>query len=103
MATDNPLVTKEDAITGLTSNPSIFETAIAKTDEYDDSLASFVKDFPDASNIEIFNHLAIADIQSAADIFAEVYRASEGEDGMVSLEVAPDGCEGVRATNGAGR
>jgi len=125
MATDNPLVTanqlgqsiwidfiqrsmlesgklsamiKEDAITGLTSNPSIFETAIAKTDEYDDSLASFVKDFPDASNIEIFNHLAIADIQSAADIFAEVYRASEGEDGMVSLEVAPELAHDATAT-----
>ena len=78
MATDNPLVTanqlgqsiwidfiqrsmlesgelsamiKKDAITGLTSNPSIFEAAIAKTDEYDASLAAFVKDSPNASNI----------------------------------------------------
>jgi len=89
---------KEDAITGLTSNPSIFEAAIAKTDEYDDSLASFVKDFPEASNIEIFNHLAIADIQAAADIFADVYRDSDGEDGMVSLEVAPELAHDAEAT-----
>ena len=89
---------KEDAITGLTSNPSIFEAAIAKTEEYDDSLASFVKDFPEASNIEIFNHLAIADIQAAADIFADVYRDSDGEDGMVSLEVAPELAHDAEAT-----
>ena len=125
MATDNPLVTanqlgqsiwidfiqrsmlesgelaamiKKDAITGLTSNPSIFEAAIAKTDEYDASLAAFVKDSPNASNIEIFNHLAIADIQAAADIFADVYQASDGEDGMVSLEVAPELAHDADAT-----
>ena len=81
---------KNDSIAGLTSNPSIFEAAIAKTNEYDDSLASFVKANPDASNLDVFNHLAVADIQAAADQFADVYAATNGQDGMVSLEVAPE-------------
>ncbi len=79
-----------DAISGLTSNPSIFEAAIAKTTEYDASLASYVKANPQASNLEVFNHLAVADIQAAADQFAGVYTDTDGQDGMVSLEVAPE-------------
>ena len=79
-----------DAITGLTSNPSIFEAAIAKTNEYDASLAEFVKTNPQSSNLEIFNYLAVADIQAAADEFAQVHADSDGQDGMVSLEVAPE-------------
>lgn len=81
---------KDDAICGLTSNPSIFEAAIAKTNEYDDSLKAFVNANPDASNLEVFNHLAVADIQAAADEFSDVYEKADGQDGMVSLEVAPD-------------
>ncbi|MBX2878444.1 MAG: transaldolase [Granulosicoccus sp.] len=78
-----------DHIAGLTSNPSIFEQAIAKTDEYDDSIRDLVKKTPDISDLEVFNELAIKDIQSAADVFADVYQASKGTDGMVSLEVSP--------------
>lgn len=89
---------KSDAIAGLTSNPSIFEAAIAKTAEYDASLADFVGKNPQASNLDVFNHLAVADIQSAADIFADVYRDSGGEDGMVSLEVAPELAHDIEST-----
>ncbi len=89
---------ESDAIAGLTSNPSIFEAAIAKTNEYDASLAEYVRNQPQASNLDVFNHLAVEDIQAAADIFANVYRDSGGEDGMVSLEVAPELAHDADAT-----
>ncbi len=79
-----------DAIAGLTSNPSIFEAAIAKTTEYDSSIAEITSADSSVSDLEIFNQLAIADIQAAADEFAEVYKTTGGQDGMVSLEVPPD-------------
>lgn len=78
-----------DHVAGLTSNPSIFEQAIAKTDEYDNSIRELVKKTPDMSDLDVFNELAIKDIQSAADVFADVYKATDGTDGMVSLEVSP--------------
>ena len=89
---------KQDAITGLTSNPSIFEAAIAKTTEYDASLKEFVAANPTASDLDVFNSLAVADIQAAADIFADVYKATDGQDGMVSLEVAPNIAHDAEAT-----
>jgi len=89
---------EQDAITGLTSNPSIFEAAIAKTSEYDASLKEFVVANPNASNLDVFNSLAVADIQAAADIFADVYKATDGQDGMVSLEVAPNIAHDAEAT-----
>jgi len=89
---------EQDAITGLTSNPSIFEAAIAKTSEYDASLKEFVVANPGASDLDVFNSLAVADIQAAADIFADVYQATDGQDGMVSLEVAPNIAHDADAT-----
>lgn len=80
----------EDHIMGMTSNPAIFEQAIAKTDEYDAQLAAEVKANPDISNLELFNQLAIQDIQAAADAFRSTYDSTDGVDGMISLEVAPD-------------
>jgi len=78
-----------DHVSGLTSNPSIFEQAIAKTDEYDETIKKLVASDPQRSDLEVFNELAIEDIQSAADVFADVYTATDGRDGMVSLEVSP--------------
>ncbi|MBX2825426.1 MAG: transaldolase [Gammaproteobacteria bacterium] len=78
-----------DHIAGLTSNPSIFEQAIAKTTEYDQTIKTLVEKDPARSDLEVFNELAIEDIQSAADAFAGVYSATNGVDGMVSLEVSP--------------
>jgi len=80
---------ENDSIMGLTSNPSIFENAIANTNEYDESLAKLTAKAPNTSNLELFNELAIDDIQAAADAFAPTYTATDGADGMVSLEVAP--------------
>jgi len=81
---------KNDKVMGLTSNPAIFEQAIANTNEYDDDILHIVKQQPDVSQLELFNQLAIPDIQAAADAFASTYEATDGVDGMVSLEVTPD-------------
>ena len=81
---------KNDRVMGLTSNPAIFEQAIAKTDEYDQAMADIVKTNPGIQPLELFNQLAIPDIQAAADAFAGTYEETDGVDGMVSLEVTPD-------------
>lgn len=80
----------EDRIMGLTSNPAIFEQAIAKTDEYDAAIARILETSPDVDDLELFNRLAIEDIRAAADAFHAVWEESDGVDGMVSLEVTPD-------------
>lgn len=77
----------EGLIYGVTSNPSIFNKAIAKTDDYDDDLLPLLAEGKPA--IDIFETLAIADIQEACDLFAGVYQSAEGQDGFVSLEVNP--------------
>ncbi|MFC1894026.1 transaldolase [Chloroflexota bacterium] len=79
----------EDGIYGMTSNPTIFHQAIAQSNEYDDALRTFLKLNPDAGTKALYEHLAIEDIQMAADIFRPVYEMTDGIDGLVSLEVAP--------------
>lgn len=75
-----------DGIRGLTSNPAIFKNAIAGSADYDPAIAAA----PDgASPVTIFENLAIADIQAAADLLRGVYDSSDGADGYVSLEVSP--------------
>ena len=80
---------KNDQVMGLTSNPAIFEQAIAKTDEYDGTIAAIGGD-ASINNLEVFNQLAIEDIQGAADAFTDTYKQTNGVDGYVSLEVTPD-------------
>jgi len=74
-------------IRGVTSNPSIFMNAIAKTSDYDESLKPLSDSALSAE--EIFFRLAIEDIQAAADLFLPLYQESGGADGYVSLEVSP--------------
>lgn len=81
---------KDDRLMGLTSNPAIFEQAIAKTNEYDQAITEIITAQPDVSSLELFNQLAIPDIQAAADAFASTYEETDGVDGMVSFEVTPD-------------
>lgn len=78
-----------DGIRGLTSNPAIFKNAIGSSDAYDDAIALAIAGNPDASPLEVFEGLAVEDIQDAADILRTVYDASSGGDGYVSLEVSP--------------
>jgi transaldolase len=74
-------------IRGVTSNPTIFHNAIAKTNEYDSALVPLAWSGWDAE--QIFWQLAIEDIQNACDMFSELYRNTDGADGYVSLEVNP--------------
>jgi transaldolase / glucose-6-phosphate isomerase len=77
-----------DGVKGVTSNPSIFEKAISSSDEYDGPIGSALKN-GDRPVAELFEHVAIEDIQHAADVLRPVYDQLKGDDGFVSLEVSP--------------
>ncbi len=77
-----------DGVKGVTSNPSIFEKAIGSSDEYDGAIGSALKK-GDRSVADLFERLAVEDIQNAADVLRPVYDRLNGEDGFVSLEVSP--------------
>jgi transaldolase len=77
----------ERDITGVTSNPAIFQNALATSPYYADELAELRKTEPDAERR--FEALAIPDIQAACDLLAPIHAARGGRDGFVSLEVAP--------------
>ena len=79
----------EDGLTGVTSNPSIFEKAMGHGDAYDESLAEFDRAHPGAATIDRYEALAVEDIKAAADTLRPVYDRLEGKDGYVSLEVSP--------------
>ena len=75
-------------IRGVTSNPTIFQNAIAKTNDYDAALIPLAWAGWDAE--KIFWQLAVEDIQDACDLFASLYAESKGGDGFVSIEVSPN-------------
>ena len=78
----------QDGLSGLTSNPSIFEKAIAGSSDYDDAIRSLAREGKDIH--EIYQTLTIEDIQRAADLFRPIYNRTEGADGFASLEVSPN-------------
>jgi transaldolase len=86
----------DQGLRGVTSNPSIFEQAIAGSADYDEDLNRLVRD--GKSVAEIYEDLAMADIRSAADILRPVYEKSGGADGYLSLEVNPALAHDTRAT-----
>jgi transaldolase len=75
------------SVTGLTSNPSIFDLAIKNSDFYDDAIRKKRKQ--GKSGEALFFELAIEDLRQAADLFRPVHDATAGMDGWVSLEVSP--------------
>jgi len=77
----------EDGLSGVTSNPAIFEKAIAGSDLYADQLRELATQ--GKSPMEIYEALAIRDIQMTADVLKEVYDRTGGADGFVSLECSP--------------
>jgi len=77
----------EDGVTGVTSNPSIFEKAIGGSNDYDEAIHALAD--KGKSMEQIYESLAVEDIQHAADLFRPVYDRSDGADGFVSLEVSP--------------
>jgi len=76
-----------DGLRGMTANPSIFQAAIAAGDDYDETIAREVR--AGAEPNAIYETLAVEDIQTACDQFRKVYDATDGADGLVSLEVSP--------------
>jgi len=78
---------KRGEIRGVTSNPSIFHNAIAKTNDYDSALTPLA--WAGWNSEEIFWGLAVEDIQGACDLFAPLYEMTGGGDGFVSIEVSP--------------
>ncbi len=78
---------EQDGVSGLTSNPSIFEKAIAGSHDYDNAIRSMALEGKSIG--EIYEALTIEDIQRAADLFRPIYDRLEGGDGFVSLEVSP--------------
>src|SRR5262249_41946726 len=77
----------EDGLSGVTSNPAIFEKAIAGSELYVDQLRELAQKRKQPQ--EIYEGLAIRDIQMAADVLAPVYDRTNGTDGFVSLECSP--------------
>ncbi len=88
---------KKQGLRGMTSNPSIFDAAIAGSSDYSDAIAELRRSGPtDAKSA--YESLAIADIRAAADIFRPVYDESGGDDGYVSMEVSPELAHDTSAT-----
>src|SRR3954454_24309528 len=77
---------KEDAVVGVTTNPTIFQKAIAEGEAYDEQLKELLEEETDPK--EIFLQLSARDVEAALDLFAEVHEG-DPQDGFVSWEVDP--------------
>ncbi len=81
---------REDGLSGVTSNPSIFEKAIVGSTDYDDALAEVGASSTAPDPKSIYEGLAIADLGAAADVLRAVYEETGAHDGYVSMEVSPE-------------
>ena len=86
----------DKGIRGITSNPSIFEKAIAGNEIYDSAIEAGIK--ADKSVQEIYEDLIFTDIRNACDIFMPVYEETDGLDGYVSIEVPPNMAKNTEST-----
>jgi transaldolase len=77
---------REDALTGMTSNPTIFEKALAEGTDYDQLIRTAAGDF---TAMELFELIATTDVRDACDIFRPTFNRESGRDGFVSIEVSP--------------
>jgi transaldolase/glucose-6-phosphate isomerase len=77
-------------VTGVTSNPAIFQKAMASGTYYDEQILSCIRQNPVITTAELFDELALKDIQDTADALFNIYRKTNHNDGFVSLEVTPD-------------
>jgi transaldolase len=89
---------KKDGLGGVTSNPTIFDKAIAGSVDYDAGLRRALDADPNISNRALAERLIVEDIQMAADVLRPVYDHSEGRNGFVSLEVSPGSAHDTEAT-----
>src|SRR5690349_13631552 len=86
---------RDDALTGMTSNPTIFEKALAEGSEYDDQIRSAPGDF---TALELFELIATTDVRTACDFFRPAYDRANCTDGFVSIEVSPAAANDANAT-----
>jgi len=86
---------REDALTGMTSNPTIFEKALAEGSAYDDQLSAAPSGL---TALELFELVETSDVRDACDIFKPVYEQTNGADGYVSIEVSPGSANDANAT-----
>ena len=87
---------QEDGITGVTSNPAIFNKAMTGGTAYDEAMTQLVQE--GKTTLEIYETLAIADIRDACDVLRPVYDTADGSDGFVSLEVSPHLADDTQGT-----
>jgi transaldolase len=87
---------RDDAVVGVTSNPTIFQKAMSEGEWYDDQLREVIKQEDDAK--EIFLQLAMTDIEEACDLFRPVWDGGKGKDGYISMEVDPNFAYETEAT-----
>ncbi|HWL40854.1 MAG TPA: transaldolase [Gemmatimonadaceae bacterium] len=85
-----------DALTGMTSNPTIFQKALASGNAYDEQLSAAADE--DLSSWELFELVETTDVRNACDIFAGVFSSTRGADGYVSIEVSPGVSNSVEDT-----
>src|SRR5439155_4284787 len=86
---------RDDALTGMTSNPTIFEKALAEGTAYDAQLRDAP---PERRSTDLFELIATTDVRDACDRFRGVYDRTNGDDGYVSIEVSPGAAHDVQAT-----
>ncbi len=86
---------RDDALTGMTSNPTIFEKALAEGSEYDDQIRSATAE---RTAMELFELIATTDVRDACDHFKGVHERTGGKDGFVSIEVSPGAANDATAT-----
>src|SRR5919202_1267023 len=79
---------EEDGISGVTSNPTIFEKAMGHSDRYDETFRRVLEETQDAR--EVFFRLAYEDIRAAADVLKPTFDQTKGQDGYVSFELPPE-------------
>lgn len=87
---------EEDGVSGVTSNPTIFNQAITASVDYDAAIRELISQGKDVD--DIYQALVVRDIQMAADILRPIYDRTEGRDGFVSLEVSPELAYETQAT-----
>jgi transaldolase len=80
---------EDDGVSGLTSNPAIFQKAIGESDLYDEAIQEALAIDPELGVEALYEELAVQDIQMAANLLLPTYESTDGRDGYVSLEVSP--------------
>ena len=87
---------RDEGLTGVTSNPTIFEKAVGGSTDYDEAMVQLVREKKKPA--DMLWDLMVEDVQAAADVFRPVYDRTKGKDGFVSIEVGPTIANSTRAT-----